>query len=212
MIYLSRIFGIILTLIFFSSTSCVRHSAHDPKIKAMFDFGDQADFRLRSARGQILQGQDRTGRLQISGWNVPAYQTFMFSVAVEDDASTSSLRDFEFAVLDENNQEICFPQLQKGRLVCSYHANAKSEVIWEEKIPYDHFKALAEPVYLIRKVKGLGGRRGSRTVVFKVNPWANSRKGLVAVEHMTFLTSEEEVKRLQSESYIPAGSFRVQKS
>ena len=169
MIYLNKIFITIFFLALFS-TSCVRHSTHDPKIKAMFDFGDQADFRLRSAGGQMLQGKDRTGRLQISGWDIPAYQTFMFYVSVEDDSSTSSLRDFEFSILDENNRKICSPQLRNGRPLCSYHANAKSEVVWEERIPYDHFKASVEPVYLIRKIKGLG--RAARTTYsgFKGEP------------------------------------------
>ena len=58
----------------------------------------------------------------------------------------------------------------------------------------------------------MGGRQGQRTVVLKVNPWASSRKGLVAVEHVTFLTSEDEIQRLQSGNYTPEGHFRVQNS
>lgn len=188
-------------------TGCMRHKPHDPAVESKIDFGDDADYDLAKAGGQIVPNQ--TQFENIRGWNIPLYQTFSFWADVRDNSSRNSLRDFPFEVLDEDGNPICEPNINPElEPKCIYKATADSQVVWRERIPYDHFKARAEPVRIVRKIKGMGARRGTRTVIFEVNPWANSRKNLIDVRHVTFELSENDAAPLKLPNYRSATKFR----
>jgi hypothetical protein len=194
-----------------SLVGCMRQKPHDEKVKANIYFGDNADFDLASAGGNLVP--NKTEFQGVAGWNIPKYQTFILWADVRDTASRNSLRDFPFAIIDEEGNEVCNPVKDASiDPECRHKANADSKVVWTERIPYDHFKPMAEPVRVVRKIKGLGARRGERTVVFELNPWANSRKNLVDVRHVTFELSAADAMPLKDSGYRSSSKFRFSNS
>ncbi len=186
---------------------CMRHKPHDPQVKASIAFGDDADFDVQASGGFIRK--DQAQMLNVKGWSVPSAQTFVFFTEVSDTTSRNSLRDFPFQVLDEDGNEICQPALtSKDAPKCRFEANARSRIEWFEQIPYDHFKSVAEPVRIIRKIKGLGARRGSRTIILEINPWSVDRSGLDEVRDLTFSLTESEIEPLVKGTYRSRDQLR----
>ncbi len=189
-------------------TGCMRHKTHDKNVKAEILFGDTADFDLEGVRG-IIQ-QNKVDFQNIRGWRIPLYQPYQFTARITDANSLrSSLRDFKFAVLDEDGQPICqLPVALGGEPKCEYTVSPASEIVWEEKILYDHFKADAEPVRVIRKIKGLGAKRGTRTAVLELNPWAPSRNQPNAFIDRTIELSSDQAQTLVVPTYRSEIMFR----
>lgn len=190
-------------------TGCMRHEKRDPKVLETIFTGDNADFDYGGARAEVEENNTNVQRTR--GWQVPLYQVYTFYAKVSDTASRNSLRDFQFSILDEDGNEICTEDQDNpgGEPKCRYTANANSEVVWREKIPYDFFKANAEPVRIVRKIKGLGTRRGERTMVFELNPWQPSRKFGQVFQDRTFLLTDREARVYVDPGYRSASKFRA---
>ncbi len=197
----------LLGLLVMPLTGCMRHKTHDPKVKANQFFGDDADFDLVGVMGEIRPEEAQFA--SVRGWKIPLYQTYRFRAEVRDASSRNTLRDFPFQVLDEDGQEICqAPETLGGEPKCRYVANAQSQIVWVEKVPYDYFKGRPEPVRVIRKIKGLGARRGVRTAVLQLNPWAYSRGLPNSFMDLTFELTEDLAQPLVDPGYRSASKFR----
>lgn len=206
---MNTVFKSLLLILLLVTAGCMRHKTHDPKIKASLAFGDDADFDVQKSGGRILRNQALMIE-NIRGWSVPATQTFSFFTVLSDTISRNSLRDFSFEILDEEGNQICeASQVPNLSPKCRFKANADSEIQWIEHIGYDYFKSLAEPVFIVRKIRGLGSRRGTRTIVLQINPWASDRPGLSEVEQRTFNLSESESSLLVNRTYKASEHLRV---
>lgn len=189
-------------------SACMRHKPFSEEAKQNKYFGDDGDFDYQ---GTVGTPQDNVTTFKnIRGWQIPLYQTYQFKAKVVDaNASRTSLRDFKFAILDEDGNPVCMDEGEGREPKCEYIATPSSEIVWVEKIPYDYFKAEATPVRIIRKIKGLGGRTGTRTIVLELNPWAKSRNLPNAFIDRTNEVTDEMARVIVSPGYRSADLFKA---
>lgn len=199
-----------LALLSLQMTACMRHKTHDPAVKANQYFGDDADYDVVGTKG-FARPEDAP-KNRVRGWEeIPEFMPYRFETEVRDASSRNSLRDFPFEILDEDGNSICqAPDLPGGEPKCRFIANAQSQLIWVENIPFDFFKGSPEPVRIVRKIRGLGTRRGTRTLVFQLNPWARSRKLPNEFVDLTFELTRDMAEPLVDPGYRSAQKFRMQ--